>query len=132
MTPLPVTIFSSGILGILYVVLSVLVTVARARTKVMIGDGASTAGAESLLVAVRVQGNFAEYVPLSLILLGGIEYAGASRHLCEAFAALLVLSRCMHAYGMHRPAPNVFRAGGAMLSWLVILGLSIEALIIVI
>ncbi len=131
MTALPVTIFTSGILGILCVVLSVLVTVARARTKVMIGDGTSQAGAESLLVAVRVQGNFIEYVPIALILLGGIEYAGAAKHLCEAFAALLVLSRLMHAYGMHRPAPNVFRAGGMMITWLVILGLSVEALIIV-
>jgi uncharacterized membrane protein YecN with MAPEG domain len=41
---------------------------------------------------------------------------------------MLIASRLMHAVGMPMPAPNVFRAGGAILSWLVILGLAIAAL----
>jgi uncharacterized protein len=128
MTVLPVTTLSSGILGILYVVLSVQVSVARNKIKIPIGDGSGKPGAEALLVAVRAQGNFAEYVPLALILLGGIEFAGASHRVCEAFAAFLVLSRLLHPTGLRRPAPNVFRASGAILIWLVILGLSIEAI----
>jgi uncharacterized protein len=128
MAVLPTTVLTSGILGILYIVLSFRVSLERNKTKVSIGDGAGKPGAEALLVAVRVQGNFGEYVPLALILLGGIEFAGVSHLLCEVFAVLLVLSRIMHAVGLHKPAPNVLRAGGAMLTWLVILGMSVEAI----
>lgn len=128
MTPIPVTLFTAGILGILCVVLSVLVSAARARTGVMAGDGAGVPAQQPLFLAVRAQGNFIEYVPLALILLGAIEVSGASRITCEVFAGLLIIARFAHAAGMHRPAPNPLRAGGAMLTWIVLLGLAIDAL----
>jgi uncharacterized membrane protein YecN with MAPEG domain len=85
---------------------------------------------EALLHAVRAHGNFVEHVPLALILLGEIELSGASPLTCKVFAGLLILARLMHAIGIHRPAPNVLRAGGAVLTWLILLGLGIEALIL--
>jgi len=120
------------VLGILCAVLSILVTVARARAKVMIGDGGGAAGTQGLLQAIRAHGNFIEHVPIALILLGGIEVSGASRLTCEVFAGVLILARLMHAAGMYRPAPNVLRAGGAMLTWAVLLGLGAEALFLVV
>ncbi len=132
MTHIPVTLFTSAVLGILCAALSILVTVARARAKVMIGDGGGAAGTGGLLQAVRAHGNFIEHVPIALILLGGIEVSGASRLTCEMFAAVLILARLMHAAGMHRPAPNVLRAGGAILTWAILLGLGAEALILLI
>jgi uncharacterized membrane protein YecN with MAPEG domain len=131
MTRIPVTLFTAGILGLLSVLLSVLVTVARARTKVMIGDGAADEKASArLLPAIRAHGNFIEYVPLALILLGAIEVSGATRLTCEIFAALLIIARFSHAVGMHRPAPNPMRAAGALVTWAVMLGLSLEALLL--
>jgi uncharacterized protein len=132
MIHIPVTLFTSAVLGILCAVLSIMVSAARTRTKVMIGDGGGAAGMEGLLHAVRAHGNFIEHVPLALILLGGIEVSGASHLTCDIFAGLLILSRLMHATGIYRPAPNVLRAGGAMLTWLVLLGLGVEALILVV
>lgn len=129
MTHIPVTLFASGILGLLSVVLSCMVTMARFKTKVMIGDGGAD-GQAALLPAIRAHGNFIEYVPLALILLGGIEVSGASRLTCEIFAALLIIARLAHAFGMFRPAPNPFRAGGAVLTWAIMLGLGIEALLL--
>jgi uncharacterized membrane protein YecN with MAPEG domain len=129
MTHIPVTLFASGILGLLSVALSIMVSVARFKSKVMIGDGGAD-GQAALLPAIRAHGNFIEYVPLALILLGGIEVSGASRLTCEIFAALLIIARLAHAAGMFRPAPNPFRAGGAVLTWAVMLGLGIEALLL--
>lgn len=127
MIHLPVTLFASGVLGILCVVLSLMVSTARSKTKVMIGDGAGTAGAEPLFLAIRAHGNFVEYVPLALILLGGVEVSGASRLTCEVFAALLIAARLLHAVGLTKGV-LALRASGAMITTLVILGLGIEAL----
>ena len=55
----------SGLLGLLYLVLAGWVVRHRYRAKVGIGDG----GDPALARAVRVHGNFAEYVPLTLVLL---------------------------------------------------------------
>lgn len=131
MTHLPVTLFTSAVLGILCTLLSMMVSAARARTKVMIGDGSGAPGKEGLVHAIRAHGNFIEHVPLALIMLGAIEVSGASHLACELFAGLLILARLMHATGIYRPAPNVLRAGGAVLTWLVMLGLGVEGLILV-
>jgi uncharacterized membrane protein YecN with MAPEG domain len=130
MTRIPVTLFTSGILGLLSVVLAFMVTLARIKTKVMIGDGSADPKAAALLPVIRAHGNFIEYVPLALILLGGIEVSGANRLTCEIFAALLIIARVSHAIGMYLPAPNPLRAGGALLTWAIMLGLGIEALLL--
>jgi len=127
MIRLPVTLFASGVLGLLAVVLSMMVSMARSRTKVMIGDGVGTPGAEPLFLAIRAHGNFVEYVPLALILLGGIEVSGASRLTCEVYAVLLIIARLMHAVGITKSV-LVLRAGGALTTTLVLVGLGIEAL----
>lgn len=130
MTRIPVTLFTSAVLGIVLVVLSLLVSAARVKTKVYIGDGAGAPEAAPLLRAIRAQGNFVEYVPLALILLGGVEVSGATRLTCEVFAALLILGRIAHAIGLYQPRPGALRGGGALLTWLAVLGLGIEALLL--
>jgi uncharacterized membrane protein YecN with MAPEG domain len=55
---------------------------------------------------------------MALILMGLIEMnVGASRWLW-AVGALLVVARVVHPFGMDRPAPNPYRAAGAMLTFL--------------
>ncbi len=63
-----------------------------------------------------MQGNFSEYVPLSLILLGGIEAAGAARGLVLGPAIALILGRLLHPFGLRMKAPNAPRGLGAMLT----------------
>lgn len=130
MTRIPVTLFTSAIMGILLVVLSLLVSTTRGKVKVPIGDGAGKPGAEALLQAIRAQGNFIEYVPMALILLGATEASGATRLGSEIFAFLLILARISHAIGMREPGANPLRAAGALLTYLVLLGLSVEALLL--
>ena len=128
MTDMPVTLATSGVLGLIYIVLTGLVMRGRATTKTKLGDGADRPEGKPLHVAVRSHANFAEYVPLALILLGGIEHAGAAHRLVLGLAVALVIGRIAHPIGMFRPAPNPFRAGGAVLTWLVIIIASITAL----
>ncbi len=134
-TDIPVTLGTAGILGLLYIYLSARVTMARAKTSVSVGDGSqgavllgNEADASPLQIACRSHANFAEYVPLALILLGGIEAAGASHGFCLLLALLLIAGRIAHPVGMARKAPNPFRAGGAILTWVVITLASLDAL----
>lgn len=124
-----ITLLTAGILGLIYTGLSVYVSMQRGSSKVMIGDGTTTPGAENLLVAIRMHGNFSEYVPLALILLGGIEFAGAASWLIWLFAILLVAGRVSHALGMRQGTSNTMRATGSLLTYVMILGSSLTALI---
>lgn len=135
MTIMPVTLATAGILGLLYVYLSVRVTMARAGSKISLGEGSQGAvalGKESeaskLQIACRSHANFAEYVPLALLLMGGIEMAGASHWFLMLLALLLIAARVAHPLGMSRPAPNPFRAGGAAVTWAVIVLASLDAI----
>ncbi len=130
MIELPVTLGTAGLLGLLYLALTIAVVRGRWVHKVSIGDGSGQPGTGALLVPIRAHANFAEYVPLALILLGGIEYAGAPHILCLILAAMLIIGRIAHPLGMARPAPNPFRAGGACLTWGMIGIASITALVI--
>jgi uncharacterized protein len=132
MTHFHITLAAAGVLGLIYAALTIYVVRMRFVTKTMLGDGAGTPGAAEMLVAIRTHANFAEYVPLALILLGGIEVAGASHLLVEALAAALILARVLHPFGMLRAAPNRLRAFGAALTLGVLLVESVTALVLVV
>jgi uncharacterized protein len=124
MPTLTITTITASILILLLLALSVRVVQARVDTKTGLGDGSpgpvgigKEGEAPSLFVRSRSQANFAEYVPLSLILLGLLEHGGAHRYLVLGLAAVLVLARILHPIGMGKPAPNPYRAGGTMLQF---------------
>jgi hypothetical protein len=88
------------------------------------------ATASPLLIASRTQANFAEYVPLSLILLALLEGWGVNHIFLVVVAVLLVLSRLLHVIGMHRSTPNPFRGGGIILQFLVIAAMAAYGLML--
>lgn len=96
---LPVTTATASLLGILFVLLSVAVSGQRNRTKIGLGGGETNAPlgkedtASPLLVAIRRHGNFAEFVPISLILMTLLELAGTDRNTMIGLAAALLVSR---------------------------------------
>ncbi len=115
-----VTLLTAGLSGIILLVLSFRVVSARQKTKVMIGDG----GEGHLLGRIRAHANFAEYMPLLLVLIGVIEgVSGTGTPLWIAAIVLLVV-RVAHAIGMELSAPNPFRVIGAGGTWTVLLWLS--------
>lgn len=123
--PIPATLITAGLLGLVFLALTIRVVSRRMSGKIMIGDG----GDQQMLERIRAHANFTEHVPFTLILMAGIELASGHGSLWLWLAgALLVVARIAHAIGMSRPSPNVFRAGGALISWVLILALSVWAL----
>lgn len=92
-----ITALCAGILGVVGVVLAGHVGSYRGKAKVSIGDG----GDAELLCRIRKQGNFTEYVPLALIILGLLEMSGGAGNMAIGImGALLVISRALHPLGM--------------------------------
>ena len=121
-----ITLIIAAALGLLDLWLGIRVSRVRISRKVSIGHG-DVPGMEA---RIRAHGNFNEYVPIALILMLLIEMnRGPSRGLW-VIGAVLVLARVLHPFGMDRPAPNPYRAGGAMLTWAVLLALVVWAVLI--
>lgn len=97
-----ITPITALLLGILFLKLSFAVIGLRTKNKVGIGSG----GHDELERAIRAQGNFAEYVPLALILMGCLEFNGAPFWLTIIPATLLIVGRLFHAKGINEPPPN--------------------------
>lgn len=121
-----ITLVTAGCCGLLYFILTVRVVLGRQAHKVMIGDG----GNDALLSRIRAHANFAEYVPIILILMGLIETRTGITELLTSTGVLLFLLRIAHAIGMARPAPNPFRVAGAAGTWIILIGLSVWAIIL--
>ncbi len=93
---LTITALYAGILAIMLMALSIWVITRRGKHKVGIGDG----GNPDMQRAMRVQGNFVEYVPICLILIAVLESTNASAYGLHALGVVLVLSRGLHAIGL--------------------------------
>jgi uncharacterized membrane protein YecN with MAPEG domain len=122
-----VTTLAAGALGIIFTVLSVLVVLGRNSGKVLLGDGAETA--QPLFIAIRSHGNFAEYVPLVLLLIGLLELRDGPTLAVKIMAGALVLARVLHPIGMRIPGANPFRALGFLLTVLTLAAASVAVLL---
>jgi uncharacterized protein len=108
----------AALLAFLFVYLSV--RVIRIRGAVRIGIGSS--GNAGLARAMRVQANFAEYVPFALIMMMMLELKGLMPLMLHGLGAALLAGRCIHAYGVAQDPENLrFRITGMMLTFAVIL-----------
>jgi len=89
----------------------------RMQQKIFAGDK----GDPVMANAIRVHANFAEYVPLALILILLAEMQGAPALALHLLGGGLVLSRVMHALGMAtEPHKPLLRGGGALLTFVVL------------
>jgi uncharacterized membrane protein YecN with MAPEG domain len=92
----------AAILTIIFVKLSFAVIGLRRKNKVGLGSG----GYDDLERAIRAQGNFAEYVPIGLILIACLELNGAPWWLVILPGVTLIVGRLIHAKGINEPPPN--------------------------
>src|SRR3546814_603596 len=123
---LPITLTLAAACALINMWLGFRCTRIRIASQVMHGDG----GRAMLARRMRAHANFIEYVPVTLILFGLVELAvGASIWLWGA-ALVLVLARIGHGFGMDADKPTVWRAGGALLTWVVMVGMAVTALAI--
>ena len=121
-----ITLIYGGLLGLLFLLLSFWVVRRRAQFKVMIGEGE----APEMLSAIRAHGNFAEYVPLTLLLMALCELAGVGALWLHLGGVLLLAGRILHAIGIQIPrAPNKPRLFGTLFFWLSLGLFSVLALV---
>jgi uncharacterized membrane protein YecN with MAPEG domain len=114
MSAAPITALYAALLALLFLALSVLVIRQRLEAKVALGLGK----AEGLLRASRAHGNFAEYVPILLVLLLLLELGGSRPWLLHALGAAILLGRVLHASGISRsPERLVLRQAGMLLTF---------------
>ena len=86
--------------GILGAALTLQVILARVRLKIVLGDG----GNSDMAKVIRAHANFTEQVPLALVLFTLAELCGAPRVPLYLLGALLVLARCLSAWGLSSAA----------------------------
>ena len=91
-----ITSFYAALLCFVYIYLSLRTIGLRKRHQVAIGD----AGHGELQRAIRVHGNFSEYAPLALLLIFFAESTQAPPTFIHMLGVLLLIARCLHAYGV--------------------------------
>jgi uncharacterized membrane protein YecN with MAPEG domain len=98
------------LLGLLAVALTVRVIMGRTRFVVAAGDG----GNAMLAQAIRAHANFAEQVPLSMLLIGFGEACGVAKPIVNGLGILLVVARLLSAFGLSQSlADTLPRRAGA-------------------
>ena len=107
----------AGICAIVFIVLSTRVIAQRRDAKVSLGAGDH----DGLQRAIRAHGNFAEYVPFALLLMGFAEVQGLPPWILHLLGLCLLLGRGAHAFGITRSRENFrFRVFGMSLTFGVI------------
>ena len=120
-----ITSIYAAIAGLFLIFLSFRVIRLRRSQKVSIGS----ADVPELERAMRVQANFVEYTPITLLLLFLLEQRGASDLTVHVYGFGFAASRLLHFLGIRSAdAPGVFRVLGMVGTFLVIAALSIALL----
>lgn len=92
-----ITLLYGGLLAIVFLLLSARVVQGRGKDGVSLGDG----GQPDLLRRIRGHANFAEYVPLQLLLLALLEMnAALPGWALHGLGAALLVSRLLHGIAM--------------------------------
>jgi uncharacterized membrane protein YecN with MAPEG domain len=97
-----ITSLITAVLTMIFIKLSFAVIKLRRQNKVGLGNG----GNDDLERAIRAQGNFAEYVPLGIILIACLELNGAPWVLVAIPGITLIIGRLIHAKGINTPPPD--------------------------
>lgn len=106
---MPITALYASLLVPLFLMLASRVIRARRSARVAVGDGGDTV----LMRRMRVHANFAEYVPLALLLLALAESLATNIWLLHGLGLMLLGGRLIHAFGMSQPEEKfAFRVAG--------------------
>lgn len=116
----------AALLALLFVYLSVRTIGTRRRLQIAIGDQDHP----EMKRAMRVHANFAEYVPLGLVLLSLVEARAPAAWLMHGLCVCLLLGRALHAWGVSQTKERFqFRVAGMMLTFACLVGASLFLLV---
>ena len=121
----------AGLLAILYFYLTLRVVMRRRGRRISIGTERAGKEDRDLLRATRTRGNFAEYAPFNLLLIGFAELMGAWPGLVHLLALTLLIGRVIHAIGLARE-PDILpaRIWGMYLTAAAMLGAALTCLVL--
>lgn len=121
-----ITLLYAGLCTLLVLFLAGRVIAGRRGAKVGIGHG----GDHELQRRIRVHANAIEYLPLALLLLGGMELNGYPDAVIHAFGATLLVSRGLHAWGLSRHSGvSQGRFYGTLLTLLLMVAMALLAVV---
>jgi uncharacterized membrane protein YecN with MAPEG domain len=104
----------AAILGFVFVALSLRVIRLRRSGQIALGSG----GQPLLRKAIRAHANFAEYVPMALLLIALAESQGVWPSVIHGLALSLLAGRLLHAYGVSQLQENFrYRVSGMVLTF---------------
>jgi uncharacterized membrane protein YecN with MAPEG domain len=110
----------AGLSGLLLVYLALQTIKVRRANKVKLGDG----DIFELQSAMRAHGNFAEYMPITIILLFLLEYNGMHYLVIHVLGMAFLIGRWIHAQGLL--TDNLRKRGtGMSLTLNIIIGLAL-------
>lgn len=113
-----ITPIYTALLALMLIVLSLRVIMLRKKLRVAIGDG----GRPNLQRAICAHSNFCQYVPITLLLLLGLEAQNLCVMKLHILAILFIIGRIIHAYGVSQVTEKLaFRLTGMGLTFLVLL-----------
>lgn len=121
---LPVTLSVAGGAALINLWLAIRIGQVRTKEKISVGDG----GNESLIRRMRAHSNFAEFVPIVLILFGLIEMATGTSIWLWVAGGLFLVGRIGHGIGMD--GWSLGRGAGIMITMLATLALGLYAIVI--
>jgi uncharacterized membrane protein YecN with MAPEG domain len=124
MTKLEIAAFFSGINVLILLVTAFRVSLARRANKISLGHGDNPA----VLLATRVHGNAAEYIPpamAALLFMALLDEQSIPLWTLYLLGGAFTLGRLLHAYGLSThtgPPPGALRPAGMMLTYASLLG----------
>ena len=108
-----ITPFYAALVALLFVALSFRTLLLRRQLGIAIGTGEN----EKMARAMRVHANFAEYVPLALLLIYFMEVLTDAGLWVHVLCIALIAGRLSHAYGVSNVVENYrFRVTGMVLT----------------
>lgn len=111
---MPTVSLYAALLTLVFIALSVRTIRLRRRLRIAVGDADNI----EMRRAMRVHANFAEYVPLSLLLIYFAEVSGAPVALVHVLGLCLLAGRLAHAYGVSQPDEDFrFRVFGMAMTF---------------
>jgi uncharacterized membrane protein YecN with MAPEG domain len=120
-----ITLFYAGLCTLLVLALAGRVMARRLSHKIGIGDG----GDHEMIKRVRSHANAVEYLPLALLLLGGMELNGYPDTVIHGFGITLLVSRLLHAWGLSRSSSaSPGRFVGTLFTLLLMVAMSLFAI----
>jgi len=124
-----ITGFYLAILALIFLVLGLQVSRLRRGNHVLFGDGDN----RELRSAIRAHANFAEYVPIIVLMVALLEISGLPASRVHLLMGTLLVARLMHPLGMYVGPRTlqfqIYRIGGSSLTWLVLVAAAIMSVL---